>query len=98
MADVAKEEFMSMISHELKTPLVPARGYLEMLLRQKKLGELNEKQKKFINIIYRNILKLEYLVNDVLDIYKLDIGKLRFFKKLVNVEELIKLVVSDLMV
>jgi signal transduction histidine kinase len=98
LADMAKEEFMSMISHELKTPLVPARGYLELLLRQKKLGELNEKQKKFINIIYRNILKLEYLVNDVLDIYKLDIGKLRFFKKLVNVEELIKLVVSDSMV
>jgi signal transduction histidine kinase len=97
-ADMAKEEFMSMISHELKTPLVPARGYLELLLRQKKLGELNEKQKKFINIIYRNILKLEYLVNDVLDIYKLDIGKLRFFKKLVNVEELIKLVVADSMV
>jgi signal transduction histidine kinase len=98
MADMAKEEFMSMISHELKTPLVPARGYLELLLRQKKLGELNEKQKKFINIIYRNILKLEYLVNDVLDIYKLDIGKLRFFKNLVNVEELITLVVSDSMV
>ena len=98
LADMAKEEFMSMISHELKTPLVPARGYLELLIRQKKLGELNDKQKKFINIIYRNILKLEYLVNDVLDIYKLDIGKLRFFKKLVNVEELINLVVSDSMV
>ena len=54
-----------MVSHELKTPLVPARGYLEMLLRQKKIGELNEKQKRFMDIIYRNILKVEYLVNDV---------------------------------
>jgi signal transduction histidine kinase len=98
LADMAKEEFMSMVSHELKTPLVPARGYLELLLRQKKLGELNEKQKKIINVIYRNILKLEYLVNDVLDIYKLDIGQLRFFKNLVNVKELIKLVVSDSLV
>jgi len=35
-ADKAKEEFMSMVSHELKTPLVPARGYIELLLRQKK--------------------------------------------------------------
>jgi signal transduction histidine kinase len=32
-ADKAKEEFMSMVSHELKTPLVPARGYVELLLR-----------------------------------------------------------------
>jgi signal transduction histidine kinase len=98
MADTAKEEFMSMVSHELKTPLVPARGYLEMLIRQKKSGELDTKQEKFIDIIYRNILKLEYLVNDVLDIYKLDIGKLRFFKKLVNVQELIKITISDIMV
>jgi signal transduction histidine kinase len=54
--DVEKEEFMSMISHELKTPLVHARGYLEMLLRQKRIGELNTRQEKFINLIYRNIL------------------------------------------
>jgi signal transduction histidine kinase len=98
MANIAKEEFMSMISHELKTPLVPARGYLEMLMRQKHLGELNTKQEKFIHVIYRNIIKLEYLVNDVLDIYKLDIGKLRLSKKLVNVDELVKITISDLMI
>jgi signal transduction histidine kinase len=96
MADVAKEEFMSMISHELKTPLVPARGYLEMLLRQKKIGELNEKQKRFIDIIYRNILKVEYLVNDVLDVYKLDIGKLKLSKKLVNIGHLTDSIENDL--
>ena len=96
MADVAKEEFMSMVSHELKTPLVPARGYLEMLLRQKKIGELNEKQKRFMDIIYRNILKVEYLVNDVLDVYKLDIGKLRFSKKLINIRHLIDVIENDL--
>ena len=96
IADVAKEEFMSMVSHELKTPLVPARGYLEMLLRQKKIGELNEKQKKFMDIIYRNILKVEYLVNDVLDVYKLDIGKLRFSKKVINIRHLIDVIENDL--
>src|SRR6059058_5722122 len=96
MADVAKEEFMSMFNHELKTPLVPAKGYLEMLLLQKKIGELNEKQKRFISIIYINILKIEYLVNDVLDVYKLDIEKLRVSKKLVNIHHLINAIESDL--
>jgi signal transduction histidine kinase len=87
---------MSMVSHELKTPLVPARGYIELLLRQKKIGDLNEKQKKYANIIYRNILKLEVLVNDVLDGYKIDMGKLKVQKNLVNVKVLISSVISDL--
>ncbi|MGN6709210.1 MAG: sensor histidine kinase [Candidatus Nitrosocosmicus sp.] len=94
-ADLAKEEFMSMVSHELKTPLVPARGYLEIMLRQKKTGILNDKQKKFVDVIYRNILKLEYLVNDVLEVYKLDIGKLRFSKKLENINDLMKSIETE---
>src|SRR5690606_28746159 len=89
LADKAKEEFMSMISHELKTPLVPARGYIELLLRQKKIGELNEKQKKYANIIHRNILKLEVLVNDVLDGYKIEMKKLKVQKTSVNIKSLI---------
>ncbi|CAN5582596.1 hypothetical protein BH23THE1_BH23THE1_22000 [soil metagenome] len=95
-ADKAKEEFMSMVSHELKTPLVPARGYVELLLRQKKTGELNEKQKKYANIVYRNIIKLEVLVNDVLDGYKIEMGKFKIQKNLVNVMDLMSSVVSDM--
>ncbi|TVP41051.1 ATP-binding protein [Candidatus Nitrosocosmicus arcticus] len=95
-ADKAKEEFMSMVSHELKTPLVPAKGYVELLLKQKKTGELNEKQKKYASIVYRNIIKLEVLVNDVLDGYKIDMGRLKIQKNLVNVTDLISSVVSDL--
>ena len=46
----AKEEFISMISHELKTPLVPLKGYAQMMLRPKMMGgaELNERQKNAI--------------------------------------------------
>jgi signal transduction histidine kinase len=95
-ADKAKEEFMSMVSHELKTPLVPARGYVELLLRQKKTGELNEKQKKYTDIVYRNIIKLEVLVNDVLDGYKIEMGKFKIQKKIVNVRDLLSSVVSDM--
>ena len=95
-ADKAKEEFMSMVSHELKTPIVPARGYVELLLRQKKTGELNEKQKKYADIVYRNIIKLEVLVDDVLDGYKIEMGKFKIQKTLVNVRDLISLVVADM--
>ena len=85
----AKDEFMSMINHELKTPLVPIKGYADMLQRLKIMGELNEKQKKAINSISYNVGKLEMLISDILDVYKLDMGKLRLSKKDVNVDELI---------
>jgi signal transduction histidine kinase len=85
----AKDEFMSMINHELKTPLVPIKGYADMLQSPKIMGELNEKQKKAVNSISYNVGKLELLISDILDVYKLDMGKLRLSKKDVNVDELI---------
>jgi signal transduction histidine kinase len=80
---------MSMINHELKTPLVPIKGYADMLQKPKIMGDLNEKQKKAVNSISYNIGKLEMLISDILDVYKLDMGKLRLSKKDVNVDELI---------
>jgi signal transduction histidine kinase len=76
----AKEEFISMISHELKTPLVPLKGYAQMLLRPKFMGgaEVNERQKNAIDAMNRSIEKLQALVDDVMDVYKLDMGKLKF--------------------
>jgi signal transduction histidine kinase len=87
--DRLKDEFVSMISHELKTPLVPIKGYALMLLRPKFMGDVNEKQKKAIESIARNIEKLEALVGDVLDVYKLDMGKLRFSKVHICIASLI---------
>lgn len=85
----AKDEFMSMINHELKTPLVPIKGYTDMLLLPKIMGDLNEKQKKAMNSISYNVGKLELLISDILDVYKLDMGKLMLSKKDVDVNQLI---------
>jgi signal transduction histidine kinase len=85
----AKDEFMSMINHELKTPLVPIKGYSDMLLRPKIMGDLNEKQKKAVNSISYNVGKLELLISDILDVYKLDMGALKLSKKDVDVDQLI---------
>lgn len=91
----AKEEFISMVSHELKTPIVPMKVYSEMLLKTDSLGVLNAKQKKAMQTIMRSIEKLEALVGDVLDVYKLDMGKLSLSKYDVDIEELIKRTISD---
>jgi signal transduction histidine kinase len=90
-----KGQFISMISHELRIPLVPIKGYTEMLLRAEKLGSLNEKQIKALKAIYRNIEKLGLLVEDVLDAYKLDLGKLNLNRKEVDISELFENVIND---
>jgi signal transduction histidine kinase len=94
----AKEEFISMVSHELKTPLVPLKGYAQMLLRPKFMGGavLNERQKNAINAMTRNIEKLEALVDDVMDVYKLDMGKIRFSMTNTGITKLINETFSEL--
>jgi signal transduction histidine kinase len=94
--ELAKEEFMSMVSHELKTPLTPLKMYSEMFLKTGVLGKLDEKQKQVMKLMRNNVSKLEMLVNDVMDVYKLDIGKLRLNKKEVQVCDLIEENISEL--
>lgn len=94
--ETAKEEFVSMISHELKTPLTPLKMYTEMLLKMKSVGALNEKQMKAMNMILRSISQLELLINDIFDVYKLDIGRLKLSKKEVQVASLVKENMSEL--
>ncbi|HET7148618.1 MAG TPA: ATP-binding protein [Candidatus Nitrosopolaris sp.] len=97
-ADQAKEEFMSMVSHELKTPLAPMKLYVEMLLKStSSFGNITEKQKKALQIIHNNVLRLEMLVGDILDVYKLDIGRLRLKKTKIECEELVNQIVAELM-
>jgi signal transduction histidine kinase len=95
-SEKAKEEFISMVSHELKTPIVPIKVYSEMFLKTTSLGVLNAKQKKAMQIVSRSIEKLEALVGDVLDVYKLDIGMLSLSKYDDDIAELINRTISDL--
>jgi two-component system, OmpR family, sensor histidine kinase VicK len=97
ITEKAKEEFISMISHELKTPLVPLKGYAQMLLRPKIMGaEVNERQKNAIIAMNRNIEKLQALVDDVMDVYKLDMGKLKFSMIDMDVSKLVNETISEL--
>jgi signal transduction histidine kinase len=90
-----KEEFISMVAHELRTPLVPIKGYAEMLLKDESLGKLSEKQKKAIKAIYRNVRKQGSLVEDILDVYKLDLGKTILLKKEITISNLFANITND---
>ena len=94
--DRAKDEFISMVSHELRTPLVPIKLYSEMLLKPKLIGELNKKQKKAVESINKNMLKQEQLVEDILDVFKLDMGTFHLAKQETEIFSLVSNIVSDL--
>ncbi|MGN6614712.1 MAG: ATP-binding protein [Candidatus Nitrosocosmicus sp.] len=91
-----KEEYLSMISHELRTPLIPIKGYTEMLLKSDIMGSITENQRKALQSIYRNIEKEEYLVSDIFDILKLELGELRIVKKEVIISRIFSDVINDL--
>jgi len=93
--DKKKVEFSSMISHELKTPLVPILGYVQMLQKQDLMGPLNNQQLDAINEIYSSALKLQKLVGDILTTQKLDLGKLVFNQEDIQISEFLDLIIKD---
>ena len=74
----AKDEFSSMITHELKSPIFPILGYCKMLKKDGMIGNLNEEQLKAVETIERNATGLEKLILDILDAKKLEMKKLKF--------------------
>ena len=94
--DKLKEQFASMVTHELKTPLVPIQGYCSMLKDPDVFGKLTEEQLEAIDEISENAKRLERLISDVLDAQKLDMNRMTFNKSDFDVIELISKVRNDL--
>ncbi len=93
--DIAKDEFLSMITHELKTPLVPIQGYVDMLLGEH-LGPLTEKQKDRLKIIKTSAESLLRIISDLLDAQKLELGKLVVKKENQNIKDTIDVAIQAL--
>jgi len=93
--DLVKSEFTNIAAHELKTPLVPLKGYLERLLEDPKRFKLTPEVQEQLEICFRNAERLELLVSDILDVSKLDAGEMKFEMQEVDVGKLVRNVVSD---
>jgi len=92
--ETAKDEFLAMITHELKTPLVPIQGYSDILLGEH-LGPLNKNQKDRLEVIRSSSATLLQLISDLLDAQKLELGQLRIRKSRNNLRDTIqKILVS----
>lgn len=93
--DQMKSQFISSVSHELRTPLTSIRGYLEALL-ENEAGELNDEQREFAEIAYRNAGRLETLIGDLLLLARLESGRVALNREPVNVGALLTDLVKDL--
>lgn len=88
-----KDDFIGIASHELKTPLTSLKGYLQLMGLS--LNDLPEKVYPFFNRASEAVKKLEVLVSDLLDISKIQSGKLEFSTNTVSVTELINYCVEN---
>jgi signal transduction histidine kinase len=90
-----KEEFASMVTHELKTPLTPIIGWCQTMRNQKLIGQLNSKQLKAVDSIQSNAKRLLQLIGDILDVQKLDIKRMRFDYQTLDVNDLLSYMYSN---
>lgn len=86
-ANLAKSEFLSNMSHELRTPMTGILGFSNILLQQI-FGSLNEKQKQYLEGIYNSGNHLLELINDLLDLSKIEAGKEELVLETLPVEEI----------
>jgi len=86
--DRLKDKFVTTVSHELRTPLIAVRNALAVILNRS-AGPMSDLQEKFLVIAQRNIDRLGLLINDLLDISKLESGKTELHPESVSIDKLI---------
>ena len=88
--DQLKEEFLSVVTHELKSPLTPIIGFSQALTKPNLLGDLNDKQLDAVKTILANATRLRKLISDLLDTHKIELGQMHFHTKEFEVQTLLE--------
>ena len=92
--DRLKSEFVATVSHELRTPMTSIKGYVEVLLMGA-AGSLNEQQTSFLKVVQTNTERLNILVNDLLDVSRIEAGKVTLSIQPLDLEEIAREVVQE---
>lgn len=93
-ANLAKTEFVSFVSHELKTPMTSIKGYADLLISGN-FGDLNQVQQQFLQTIRNNVERMSGLVSDLTDISRIESGHLRLEKAPVSLSTIVYDVVNS---
>jgi PAS domain S-box-containing protein len=90
--DRMKTEFVSLASHELRTPLTSIKGFTEMVL-EGDAGEINEEVAEYLGIVHSNADRLVALVNDLLDLSRIESGRIQLKSEVVDLSQVVRTVV-----
>lgn len=94
--DRLKSEFVATVSHELRTPMTAIKGYVDILMMGA-AGALNENQTHFLDIVGNNIERLNILVNDLLDISRIESGRVILSRQPVDLREVTEDVIAEVL-
>ncbi len=92
--EILKDEFVSTVSHELRTPLLIIREGVALVL-DGILGQTTDEQKKFLSLSLENIDRLARIINDLLDISKIEAVKMQIQKTPIDLDEFIKKMIAS---
>lgn len=93
--DKMKTDFLEMAAHELRTPIVAIKIYTN-LIADEKLGKINKEQKEKIAVVSKNIESLTKIIDEMIDVSRIESEKLDIKKGHISVPELVKMVVDDM--
>jgi signal transduction histidine kinase len=93
--DGMKSEFVSVASHELRTPLAAIKNAVQLVLKGT-AGKINENQEKFLSMAERNINRLTNILNDLLNLSRIESGKIELKFENIELKGIIELTASSL--
>jgi signal transduction histidine kinase len=88
-ADHAKSEFVSLVAHEMGTPLTSIRGYADVLL-QRLSNPLTKEQEQYVRVIHSNVDRMQLLLSDLQDISRIETGHLKLNVKPTDLADVLK--------
>lgn len=95
--DRQKTEFVSMASHQLRSPLTAVKGYSSMLL-EGSFGELGKQVNEAVHVIYQSSQKLVMVIEDFLNITRIELGSMKYNMEVIDLGEVVKKVANELQI
>lgn len=95
--DKMKDEFISVASHELNTPLAAIQGYLSMILEEG-MGKVDKTAEEYLNRVYSSSKRLAALILDLLNVSRIEQGRIHLMYGQITPQDLIKSVIDELIV
>ncbi|MYC77522.1 HAMP domain-containing protein [Candidatus Poribacteria bacterium] len=90
-----KSEFVSLVSHELRTPLTSIIGFISLIL-DGKTGRINQKQRESLSRAHRQSKRLAALINDLLDVSRIEAGRIEMKQERVQIDRIAKRRIEEL--